>query len=354
MTGSISLLKEWIDESFWAQGAFLTSSDGEKITLGKGGTRLLRNEIHEINSPVFYLKDFFEDTFLTYTPKSFLTLSRAHFTEWLDQNAAESSHYSPISNDDDLYQKDFSILKNHLKEHLEKVVLISRETYEAFEGKKTILALLKKSFTLGAGLPYGMWDQHSGMIGSTPEVLFNIQNKILTTFALAGTSKVGKEDELLNSVKDQHEHKLVIQDISEKLSKFTQDIEVQETKIFPFKNLIHLKTEIKATLAPTTDMTKLTCSLSPTAALGGYPQRESKEFLMGSHYFQKYPSRYFGSAFGVISKDSREFVVAIRNVQWESTHLYIESGGGVVHESEFNKELEEIHLKRNTIRKHYL
>jgi hypothetical protein len=34
--------------------------------------------------------------------------------------------------------------------------------------------------------------------------------------------------------------------------------------------------------------------------------------------------------------------------------LYIESGGGVVAESDFKKELAEIHLKRETIRKHYL
>ena len=354
MTGSISLLKEWIDESFWTLGAFITSSDGENITLGKGGTRSLTNEIKETEGPVFYLKDFYHDSFLTYTPTHFLSLSRSHFEEWLNQVPDERTHFSPISNDDDIYQKDFLILKTHLKEHLEKVVLISRETFEAFEGKKTIKHLLKKSFSLGVGLPYGLWDTHAGMIGSTPEILFDIKNHELSTYALAGTSKKGKEAELLGSKKDQHEHKLVIKDISEKLSSFIGKIEVQETKIHPFKNLIHLKTEINGKLLENVNFTQLTSSLSPTAALGGYPPRESKEFLLGSNYFQKYPLRYFGSAFGIITKETKEFLVTIRNVQWEATHLYIESGGGIVSESNFEKELDEIHLKRNTIRNHYL
>lgn len=354
MTGSISLLKEWIDESFWTQGAFITSSDGERVILGKGGVRSLTNEIKETESPVFYLKNFYHESFLTYSPTHFLSLSRSHFEEWLNQDPDERTHFSPISNDDDLYQKDFLILKNHLGEHLEKVVLISRETFEAFEGPKTIKHLLKRSFSLGVGFPYGFWNKQSGMIGSTPEILFNIKNHELSTYALAGTSKRGKEAELLESKKDQHEHKLVIKDISEKLSTFTSKIEIQETKIQPFKNLIHLKTEINGTLLEDVNLTKLTSTLSPTAALGGYPTRESKKFLLGSNYFQKYPLRYFGSAFGIITKETKEFLVTIRNVQWENTHLYIESGGGIVSESNFEKELEEIHLKRNTIRSHYL
>ena len=55
-----------------------------------------------------------------------------------------------------------------------------------------------------------------------------------------------------------------------------------------------------------------------------------------------------------MTKETKAFLVAIRNVQWKESELFIESGGGVVSESDFSKELEEIHLKRNTIRKHYL
>ncbi|NCY26051.1 MAG: hypothetical protein EBX37_14775 [Alphaproteobacteria bacterium] len=50
----------------------------------------------------------------------------------------------------------------------------------------------------------------------------------------------------------------------------------------------------------------------------------------------------------------KEFLVSIRNVQWKKNLVFIESGGGVVAESELIKEMEEIHLKRNTIKNYYL
>jgi isochorismate synthase EntC len=55
-----------------------------------------------------------------------------------------------------------------------------------------------------------------------------------------------------------------------------------------------------------------------------------------------------------MSPETKQFIVAIRNVQWKDHQLFIECGGGVVPESVLEKEIEEIHLKRNTIRKHYL
>ncbi len=353
MSGSISLLDEWMDQSFWTQGAFMTSPDEEWVILGKGGERGITEVMIEGDHPVFYLKDFFQNSFVTYTPTHTLKVSRGHLVNWLQEKSIPDAHFSPVSNDDDLYQKDFLTLKHHLKNNLEKVVLISRESFEAFEGESSIKLLFKKAFLFGAGLPYGIWDKHTGMMGSTPEVLFEIKDDELQTFALAGTSKKGLESELLHSKKDLHEHNLVIRDIVEKISSFTQDVKVFTTEIYPFKNLIHLKTQILGKIH-STNYTDLICTLSPTAALGGYPKKESKEFLLGSSYFDKYPVRYFGSAFGVMTKETKAFLVAIRNVQWKESELFIESGGGVVSESDFSKELEEIHLKRNTIRKHYL
>lgn len=354
MSGTLTLLNEWIDESFWAQGAFITSSDGEHVTLAKGGKQLILETINSSAIPVFYLKDFYQDHFLAYIPNQYLEVSKGNFLHWLDQKTDRHEHISPISNEDDLYHKDFIQLKNYISENLKKVVLVSRETYEAFEGKKTILRLIKKSFTFGPGLPYGIWGQNSGMIGCTPEILFKMKKNELHTFALAGTSVAGQEQELINSRKDRKEHKLVVQDIQEKLKSFSSELRISETKVEPFKNLIHLKTDITAELQPEIDLNKLILSLSPTAALGGYPKATSLEFLKSTHYFQKYPQRYFGSAFGIISSEKKEFLVAIRNIQWEMSQLFIESGGGIVAESNFEKELEEIHLKRDVIRSHYL
>jgi isochorismate synthase EntC len=354
MTGSPSYLSNWADRDFWNLGAFLISPDGENVTLGKGGSCTITEKLTEAPIPVFYLKDFYSGAYLTYTPAEFLTISRGNLLDWMNHFQENHPPISPVSNDDDVYERDFALLKSSFKSGLEKVVLISRETYFSFEGEVTIQHLMKKAFHFGTGSPYGFWNGHYGVIGSTPEVLFSIHDKSLKTFALAGTARKGQEEELLLSEKDRHEHNLVIRDITEKLSPFTTDLKVAPTGVHPFKSIIHLKTDIMGKLRENIDYTALTNSLSPTAALGGYPKNSSLCFLKSSHYSARYPVRYFGSAFGIMSQEMKHFVVSIRNVQWENKHLFIESGGGIVPESEFAKELEEIHLKRQTIRSHYL
>lgn len=354
MTESPSFLDNWIDSDFWNLGAFLTMPDDENVILGKGGEIAPTDSIQSGLSPAFYLKDFFENNYLAYRPSHFIQISKKNILNWIKELSESHKKISPISNDDDSYEKDFSLLKSSFGERLEKVVLTSRETYLPYEGTPTIKRLIKRSFNFNSGLPYGLWNKNFGMIGSTPEILYHIKGEELKTWALAGTAKKGLEEELLNSKKDRHEHDLVIKDITEKMTPFVSAFEVKETQIHPFKNLVHLRTNIEGKVKQQIDFTLLTNTFSPTAALGGYPKAEALSFLKGSHYFQKYPQRYFGSAFGVIDKNEASFVVAIRNVQWMDHELFIESGGGVVSESEFKKELEEIHLKRNTIRSHYL
>ena len=354
MSGSPSFLANWIDCDFWNLGAFITSTDETHVTFGKGGRVCVVEKFLKTPTPVFYLKDFYKNSYLAYIPESYMTVSKANVLAWINGLAESQNHISPVFNDDDSYEKDFALLKSSLKSGLEKVVLISRETYQPFEGKDSILRLFKKAFLFGAGLPYGLWNNHYGVIGSTPEILYNFENAQLNTFALAGTARLGQEEELLHSKKDLHEHQLVVKDISEKLSDFVTEIKVHQTEIHPFKSLIHLKTQIEATTRPEVDFTDLVNTLSPTAALGGYPKTESLKFLQGTNYSLKYPIRYFGSALGLISESVNEFLVSIRNIQWEDQHMFIESGGGIVEESKFEKELEEIHLKRNTIRQYYL
>lgn len=350
----MSKLAQWFDKDFFSTGAFLTSIDGEIVTFGKGGAVSYLSEFKHTHKPVFYLKDFFSNSYLAYSPATILECTREELDEYVEGLKAAKQNFKSLENDDSIYERDFKELKKEFGKYLEKVVLVSRESYGAFQGEETVKHLFKKAFEMGTGIPYGFWYKDYGVVGSTPEHLYEVDFDELKTIALAGTAKAGAEKELLNSAKDRHEHNLVIQDIKEKLAPFVHDMKINETKVHPFKNIIHLRTEIEGLVDDSLDFTELTNAMSPTAALGGYPKITSINFLKHSQYSQKYPERFFGSCFGLISEDIKQFVVSIRNVQWKNDKLFIESGGGVVAESDFKKELEEIHLKRETIRKHYL
>lgn len=345
-----SSLSAWLDSSFFKLGAFITATDDDKVILAKGGVVSETEFFTEASS--FYLKDFYQDKYLGLLPSQTIVTSLTALKK-VTQDWKASSFKATSFQEDSVYEQDFQNLKTSFSDSLRKVVLVSRENYEAAPNEERIRHLFARAIHFGTGLPYGFWFHQYGVIGSTPESLYSIRDQKLSTFALAGTARKGEEDILLNSQKDRTEHNLVIQDIQEKLSPFCRDLKISDTLIHPFKKMIHLKTDISGDINSQIDLKALTDSLSPTAALGGYPKQKALDFLKSSQYAHQHPSRYFGSAMGMISPDFSQFVVMIRNVQWNDQHFFIESGGGVLESSELDKELQEIRLKRETVREHY-
>lgn len=341
-----------LSESFFEKGAFLTDPMTDDVVLAYGGL-VEKSKTIDKSRPAFYLKDFFQDHFIAYYPEHWLKLPRKELLNKLEGIDPEIQVLE-TRNFDELYKKDFLQLKESWGPELHKVVLTSREEYK-FHSKECITKVLfKKALNFGAGMPYGIWFEDYGVIGATPETLFETKGNVLKTMALAGTIQKGSEHELLHSPKDRKEHELVVQDISEKLSPFCEEVQVASTGLESFKEMVHLRTDISAQLKNDADLGALTCALSPTAALGGYPMRGALDFLKKTRFAQKWSERYFGSAFGVCQGSDTHFVVSIRNVQWQNDLIIIESGGGVLPESVLDKELAEIRLKRDSIRKHYL
>lgn len=336
------------------KGAFLKNPSDGSLLIGVGGQFDVVKTFRAEDQEVFYLKDFYSDNYLRYLPARTLKLGTSEQEKLLNELPVTTPGFRDIGNEDHTYQDDFEDLLKAFSGSLRKVVMISRENYRAETPQTASLYLVKKALTFGAGIPYGMWGKDFGIIGSTPEELFSLKEGELKTHALAGTSRKGLEAELLNSQKDLLEHNLVIQDISEKLTPFSGKVEVSETSTYGYKDIIHLKTDIHAAVSDDVDVSALVTALSPTAALGGYPKKESLRFLRETRYFKKHPERSFGSAMGVVSKNEARFVVMIRNVQWKKETYFIESGGGVVPGSELQKELDEIALKRNVVKEHYL
>ncbi|MGE3608177.1 MAG: chorismate-binding protein [Bacteriovoracaceae bacterium] len=346
----VSNILEWLDDDFYRQGAFMTEFETNRVLLGKGGV------IKEVSSfettPAFYLKYFFENKYLAYFPESFLETTLDEIKKLFEFNGNNS--LISVRNDDEIYKEDFLKLKMAFNQELQKVVLISRESFELRDQLKAKKDFFAKALNFGTGLPYGIWFKEYGIIGSTPEILFSKKELQLKTFALAGTAKLGEEEQLLNSKKDRLEHDLVIQDILEKMKPFAENISRGETALLNFKKIIHLKTNIEATLKENINLVSVVNELSPTAALGGYPKESSLQFLRNSLYSKLHPKRFFGSAFGISTQSICQFVVAIRNIQWDEKSFFIESGGGILAESDLDKEMNEFKLKRETIKSWYL
>jgi menaquinone-specific isochorismate synthase len=339
----------WTDSSFWKIGGFLTDLETGMVHLGKGG-RIERTLEIDRSKPGFYLKDFYTDEFVSYFPEEMIHIP---MSEMLTSKKL-SQEFKVKTNYEDLYRKDFERLQTQWSDSLKKVVLVSRETYSSADPVAAQQQIFERSLNFGTGAPYGLWFDDYGVIGSTPELLFKMKGQSLETIALAGTAKIDQGADLLKSAKDRREHDLVIADIKEKLQDFELSHMVGETRLHPFKSIVHLKTELQFKLKDDVNLTKLVTSLSPTAALGGYKMKSALEFLKSTEYSKAFPQRYFGSTLGLVTRDFTQFIVMIRNVQWHGSEFFIESGGGVLKESQVESELGEIRLKRETVKGHYL
>lgn len=192
---------------------------------------------------------------------------------------------------------------------------------------------------------YGFEFEGEGMVGQTPELLFEVREGVLTTMALAGTGPV-EGPSLLEDRKERHEHGLVIEHIREVLAAWGE-VEVGETFEHTYGRLKHLRTPLQARLRETPDFMELVVKLHPTAALGGWPRRPAIEWLERQPFHTT--RGRFGAPFGFREGDHMVCVVAIRGLQWKANRARVSAGCGVVEGSDPLKEWRELKLKREAI-----
>lgn len=201
---------------------------------------------------------------------------------------------------------------------------------------------------------YGFWEDGHGILGATPELLFRSScpnNLTLETMACAGTEKSGTPDSIrLKSPKERHEHELVIQGVRDSISSLRGTLHVHETRLLKLPLLNHLLTPLTVTFPKEISFELIVKALHPTPALGAIPRPEGMRWL---HQLQAdLPRQRYGAPVAIIdaNRNYTTCAVAIRNVQWQDEWMGIGSGCGVVLESDFEQEWDELLLKIASIK----
>jgi len=234
------------------------------------------------------------------------------------------------------------------------------ETSSAFPSSEDLAWLLLHALQFQAengGFLYGSWNDREGILGVTPELLFEREGAILRTMALAGTRPLekGRESEaemqLLADPKERHEHSLVIEGISDRLSGLGA-LHIGETCVRRAGSLVHLFTPIQLTLEAQTagiEWQDLVERLHPTPALGAHPREAGARWL--SEEQKHHPRARFGAPWGVRLDGRDTCAVAIRNLEWnrEKSFCRIGAGAGVVRGSTPEREWAEIERKWNAV-----
>lgn len=193
---------------------------------------------------------------------------------------------------------------------------------------------------------YGFWTPEEGLLGITPEVLFEKQDKELKTVALAGTAE--DPQELIKDSKQLKEHHLVTEGIKNSFNGHT--VQADETKAWNVGAFWHLQTALRIQLNSELSFDDIVSRFHPTPALGGYPKSNYWNWAIENSHGKDQRLR-FGAPFGVrVSDNESKVLVAIRNIQWNNEFgTQVISGCGVVPESEVDLEWNELNLKQQAV-----
>ncbi|GAB4228006.1 MAG: hypothetical protein Tsb0021_05120 [Chlamydiales bacterium] len=341
---------------FLLSGAMATTSDGN-LLLGWGKVRSSAFCENNQDRSTFYFSDYF---FKEKAPWKVFEFSQICTMEkmmnWLNaltwKNKERLVRNWCLTNME-LYHQAFSELKDNLlgiklKKAVPYLFAKAQSHYTYYERCLSFRSLLNYAMKYPVFL-YGYWDANKGILGATPETLFSYRDSQLDTHAIAGTCKIEKDQDLFLNQKLMEEHQIVVQDITERLSGFGK-VTVGQLQKFSLKSMSHLKTPIQLYPSQALNFEKLVRCLHPTPALGAYPRDLGWKWL--ESYQKKIPRAYFGAPVGYFDpkNNTSQCYVAIRNVQWSKSSMYIGAGGGITADSNIDQELEEINMKISEIR----
>ena len=128
-----------------------------------------------------------------------------------------------------------------------------------------------------AVMPYGFWSitrgTAEGMLGCTPETLFQQDGSQVQTMAVAGTRIAGEENRLplMEDPKERSEHQIVIDAIVSSVRPLGE-VQVKTTDVAHYATLSHLKTAIALELNGGTQFDELVAALHPTPRSGRVPE----------------------------------------------------------------------------------
>lgn len=241
---------------------------------------------------------------------------------------------------------------------LEKVVLGRTETIipeSPIDSKALVARLLSRnpqSYNFHLPLPDG-----SILAGSSPELLVRKEANNFRSQPLAGSAARGCNDQeerdiqnsLLNSKKDLHEHKLVVDWMCSVLNPISCELNVPEIPhAISTPKLWHLATTIKGTVKNKAENSlSLAGKLHPTPALSGFPQLPAQNLLKELEPFER---GYFGGIVGYSdSEGNGEWFIAIRCLNLSDEFVTLFAGAGIVGDSDPESEWRETAVKLTTM-----
>ncbi len=196
----------------------------------------------------------------------------------------------------------------------------------------------------------------SYFVGATPELLVSLSDGKICTLALAGS--IGRDEDvledrsnarkLLSDVKELEEHKIVVDQILNRMEKYSDDISADEhPSIMKLQNIQHLKTDISGNLNSEYNIHQIISELHPTPAVGGKPRKKAMQLIKDLEVYRG----WYASPIGFVDKNLEGmFFVALRSAIVSEDTMRLYAGAGIVAASDPVREWNETCMKFKPIK----
>ena len=197
-----------------------------------------------------------------------------------------------------------------------------------------------------------------GLVASSPEILVRLRENNITIRPIAGTRKRGKtinEDitlskDLLNDEKEIAEHLMLLDLGRNDVGKVAKigTVNVTEKMIIEYySHVMHIVSNVEGKLDLKFDAIDALISGFPAGTVSGAPKIRAMEII---EELENVSRSFYGGAMGYFdSNGDMDTCISLRTGLVKDKKLYIQAGGGIVYDSDPEKEYQETINKANAL-----
>ena len=200
--------------------------------------------------------------------------------------------------------------------------------------------------------------KYGDVIGSSPEILLKVNNNKIFIAPIAGTRPRGKDEaedlflahDLLNDEKELAEHRMLIDLARNDAGKFSESGSVTVERpmhIEYFQHVMHIVSEVYGNKKEEFDVLDILTTAFPAGTLSGSPKIRAMEIISE---LEEYKRHIYGGGIGFLHYNGdSQIAIIIRTAFYNNEKYFIQSGAGIVFDSNPEKEYQEICHKRKSL-----
>ena len=197
------------------------------------------------------------------------------------------------------------------------------------------------------------------LIGASPESLVRVREGVASIRPIAGTRRRGKNsaedeqlrEELLNDSKERAEHLMLVDLARNDLGRVCENGSVEVSRFMDvekFSHVMHIVSDVQGKVSPAFKAIQVLRAAFPAGTVSGAPKISAIEILSR---IEKTKRRFYAGAVGYIqSNGDLDFCIAIRCALKQDKVWTLQAGGGIVYDSNAEREWEETNEKLGALR----